>query len=168
MTTGCGTGRSRRRHVRAGQKGGPEIGSTRCGKGVKPLIAVRAEDRPPATLSAPANRAENRLVEPLLSGTPDESLPEVLLADRAYDDDRLRGHLAGRGTSLVSPHRRGRKRPPRHDGRHLRRYRRRGVVERTIARSHASRRLPTRHEYYPFIYDGFVSLACLILTARAL
>jgi len=135
---------------------------------MKLMLCVRSDALPIAAFTAPANRAENRLVEPLLAGTPDECLPGVMLADRAYDDDRLRDRLAERGTFLIAPHRRGRKRPARHDGRHLRRYRRRGVVERTVAWLHAFRRLPTRHEHYPFIYDGFVSLACLILVIRTL
>jgi transposase len=37
------------------------------------------------------------------------------------------------------------------------------VVERTFGWLHRYRRLRVRHEYYPFIYDGFLHLACALI-----
>lgn len=81
-------------------------------------------------------------------------------ADRAYDSDPLRADLAGGGFTLVAPHRKSRKRPPTADGRRLRRYKRRWIVERTFAWVHSYRRVVTRFERRVDLYDGFVHLAC--------
>jgi transposase len=91
-----------------------------------------------------------------------------LIADRAYDSDPLRDHFADRGFTLVAPHRRGRKRPPTSDGRRLRRYKRRWVVERTIAWLHSYRRVVTRFEKRIELYDGFVHLACAFIALNRL
>ena len=133
------------------------------------MLSVRRDGLPTAALVAPAQHAENQLLLPLLRAAAQRAArPEVLLGDRAYDDDGLRDRLQAQGIFLLAPHRKGRKRPPRHDGRHLRRYRRRYLVERTHSWLQAFRRLVIRYEWYSFIYHGFVSLACLILVARTL
>lgn len=91
-----------------------------------------------------------------------------VLADRAYDSDPLREQLDLDGFRLVSPHRKNRKRPPTNDGRVMRRYRRRWVVERTFAWVQSFRRVATRYEYLCDLYDGFVSLACAIIALSKL
>jgi len=135
---------------------------------MKLMVEVRADGRPVAALVAPADRAESHLVEPLLEAGGRAALPTALLADKAYDDDRLRAALNERGVRLLAPHRSNRTKSRSNDGRRLRRCKRRWVVERTIAWLHAFRRLLVRHERYAFVFNGFVSLACLITTARAL
>jgi transposase len=74
--------------------------------------------------------------------------------------------LAARNIELICPHRRGRKRPPTQDGRPLRRFRRRWIVERTISWLQAFRRLITRHEFYSFLYHSFAKLACIMIVLR--
>lgn len=96
-----------------------------------------------------------------------KALRPVLLADRAYDSDRLRDHLSRHGWTLISPHRRGRKYLS-NDGRRMKRYRRRWKIERTIAWLHHFRRLVTRWEYHADLYQGFVQLACAIICCRRL
>jgi transposase len=91
-----------------------------------------------------------------------------LVADRGYDSDPLREHLAGRGFVLVAPHRRNRKRPRTSDGRRLGRYRRRWLVERTFAWLHSYRRVVTRFEKDVGRYDGFVHLACAFVALNRL
>jgi transposase len=86
-----------------------------------------------------------------------------LVADRAYDSDPLRAYFAARGFVLVAPPRRGRKRRPTADGRRLRRYKRRWIVERTFAWLHSYRRVATRFERRIDLYDGFVHLACAFI-----
>ena len=135
---------------------------------MKLMLEVRADGRPVAALVAPANRAENYLLEELFDESVSEQQPEYLFADKAYDDDPLRQRLAERGVTLLAPHRKGRVKPPAHDGRAFRRYTKRFVVERTNAWLSWYRRLATRWEYYGYIYSGFVSLACLITTANGL
>jgi transposase len=91
-----------------------------------------------------------------------------VLADRGYDSDPLRDDLAGEGFELLSPHRKGRKRPPVNDGRRMRRYRRRYVIERTFAWVKSFRRVATRFEYHVALFDGFVSLACALIALSRL
>ena len=86
-----------------------------------------------------------------------------VIADRAYDSDPLRERLAADGFTLVAPHRRNRRRPRTADGRRLRRYRRRWLVERTFAWLHSYRRVVTRFERKIELYDGFVHLACAFI-----
>ena len=86
-----------------------------------------------------------------------------MLADRGYDSDPLREELSAAGFRLIAPHRKNREKPPTNDGRRLRRYRRRFVVERTIAWVQSFRRVATRYEYLPHLYDGFVALACAFI-----
>lgn len=91
-----------------------------------------------------------------------------VIADRAYDSDPLRAELAGEGFTLVAPHRRNRRRPRTSDGRRLRRYRRRWIVERTFAWLHSYRRVVTRFEKRVDLYDGFVHLACAFIALNRL
>ena len=83
-------------------------------------------------------------------------VPDYVVADRAYDADWLRDALEDRGMELVCPHRRGRKRPARQDGRTLRRYKRRWIVERTFAWLGNFRRLLVRHERHINMFRAFV------------
>jgi transposase len=94
--------------------------------------------------------------------------PVRLIADRAYDADWLRVSLACRKIQLICPHRRGRTSPSLQDGRSLRRYRRRWIVERTIAWLQNFRRLVVRYERYPQIHLAFIHVACILITARQL
>jgi IS5 family transposase len=85
-----------------------------------------------------------------------------VIADRAYDSDPLREELAACGYRLLAPHRKNRQRRS-NDGRRLRRYRRRWIVERTFAWLHSYRRVLTRFERNVNLYDGFVYLACAFI-----
>ena len=90
------------------------------------------------------------------------------MADRAYDSDPLRERLADDGFRLLSPHRRGRVRAATNDGRRMRRYKRRWVVERTFAWLHAYRRVVTRFERTGDLHDGFVHLALAFICLNRL
>ena len=83
----------------------------------------------------------------------------VLIADRAYDSDRLLTMLGEEGLDLVCPHRRGRRRKATQDGRELRRYRRHWMGERTISWLGQFRRRIVRHEYYPWVDQGLLHVA---------
>ncbi len=71
-----------------------------------------------------------------------------MIADKAYDSDPLRKRLKQRGIKLICPHKRNRVRPATQDGRALRRYRRRWIVEQTIAWLGNFRRLVVRYDRY--------------------
>lgn len=66
-----------------------------------------------------ASKAEVRLSDETLHKAkfPEQSTPVV--ADKAYDSDKLRDELATQNWELVCPHRKNRKRKPRQDGRKL-------------------------------------------------
>lgn len=113
-----------------------------------------------------ASPGEVTLIEPLLEQAVTEYVPKRLIYDRAADRDVLRERLADRGIELICPHRKGRVRPKTQDGRPLRRYRRRWIVERTISWLQAFRRLVTRYEFYAVLLHGFAKLACLMIVLR--
>ena len=129
-------------------------------------MAVERHGVPVGVLTDAANVGEPGLGERVLGGIPPEvGLPDPVpvVADRGFDSDDLRDDLADQGFELLAPHRKNRTRPSRNDGRKMRRYKRRYVVERTFGWLHSYRRLLVRHEYYPFIYDGFLHLACALI-----
>jgi transposase len=69
--------------------------------------------------------------------------------------DALRKRLQRRGIELICPHKKNRVRPPTQDGRALRRYRRRWIVERTNAWLGNFRRLVVRYDRSLTIYGAF-------------
>jgi transposase len=132
-------------------------------------LVVERSGIPVGSASAAADTHEVHLAGPARGSIPDGvAVPwgVPVLADRAYDSDPLREDLAADGYRLLAPHRRNRTRPPTNDGRRMRRYRRRYVVERTFAWLHSYRRVMVRHEWYSFIHQGFVDLACALIALR--
>jgi len=95
-----------------------------------------------------------------------EAKPENLIGDRAYDSDTLDQELRSQGTEMIAPHRSNRVRSLTQDGRRLRRYTRRWLVERFFAWIQWRRRLLVRWEFYPQNFLGFVQLACLLILFR--
>ncbi len=88
-----------------------------------------------------------------------EAKPEKLIGDKAYDNDPLDEELAEQGIEMIAPHKRNRVKPSTQDGRKLRRYQRRWLVERFFAWIQWQRRLFIRWEYYAANFLGFVQLA---------
>ena len=159
-------GRLRRWHVCLGKKGGDCVGPTKRGKGCKLMVLVDGNGLPLAVDVHAASLAEVTLIEPLLGQAVTPQVASRLIYDRAADSDPLRERLARRGIELICPHRRGRVRPATQDGRPLRRYRRRWIVERTISWIQAFRRLVTRYEFYAILFHSFAKLACLMIVLR--
>jgi transposase len=134
---------------------------------MKVEVVTDAEGVPIGVATGAADLAETDLIGPALDSIPAAvALPAgvPVVADKAYDSDPLRAELAEDGYLLLSPHRKNRKKPPTNDGRRMRRYKRRWKVERTFAWLHSFRRVLVRHEYYSYIYDGFVHLALALIT----
>lgn len=130
------------------------------------MVLVDGNGLPLAVDISAASPAEVTLIEPLLDQAATSYVPQRLIYDRAADSDPLRERLASRGIELICPHRRGRKRPATQDGRSLRRYRKRWIVERTISWLQAFRRLVTRYEFYALLFHSFAKLACLMILLR--
>jgi transposase len=155
-----------RRHVFAGKKRGADVGNTKRGKGTKIMLLVDGCGTPISAMTTTARHAEVSCIETLVDVQVAGPRPKRLLYDKAADADWLRDSLERRGVELICPHRSNRKQPPRQDGRSLRRYRHRWIVERTISWLQNCRRLIIRHEYYPHLFDGFVTLACLLIALK--
>lgn len=130
------------------------------------MVLVDGNGLPLAVDISAASPAEVTLIEPLLDQAATTQVPQRLIYDRAADSDPLRERLASRGIELICPHRRGRKRPATQDGRSLRRYRKRWIVERTVSWLQAFRRLVTRYEFYALLFHSFAKLACLMILLR--
>src|SRR3974390_627257 len=159
------------RQLRAGEKRGAAVGKTKRGKGTKWMVlvdgeglplGVRLESASPSEVTlAEATRAEVRLPRP--QGRPRQK-PERVIADMGYDSDPLRRRLRKRGIELIVPDRTNNKARRYEDGRKLRRYRRRWIVERTNVWLGQFRRLLVRHEHLLCTYRAFFYLACFWIT----
>ena len=146
--------------------GGDEIGPTKRGKGVKILAIVDRHGLPLSVSTHAANHHEVTLVQLSFDFYMLEAKPEHLIGDRAYDSDPLDAALAEQGVNLISPHRKNRKKRKTQDGRQLRRYARRWLVERFFAWMQWKRRLLTRWEFYAKNFLGFVQLAAMTVLLR--
>jgi len=89
-----------------------------------------------------------------------------VIGDKGYDSDALRGRLRHRGIVLIAPHRSNRHRTPPQDGRVLRRYKKRWIVERSIAWLGNFRRLVVRYDRSLTIYQAFIHIACFMIVLR--
>jgi transposase len=131
------------------------------------MVVADGQGIPLACSTASASPAEVTLAESTLEQAPrPEGKTLAVIADRAYDSDPLRKRLTEQGWDLVCPHRQGRRKPRTQDGRKLRRYRHRWIIERTISWLGNFRRLLVRHEYYSHLYQAFLHLACALICLR--
>jgi transposase len=138
------------------------VGPTRRGKGSKIMAIVNRRSLPLAVYVASASPHEVRLVAPTLDDRFIAHYPPLLIGDLAYDSDPLDAELRTNfGIELIAPHRPARVRPATQDGRSLRRYKRRWVVERFFAWLHNSRRLVVRWERHVENFIGMLQLGCL-------
>src|SRR6266481_3110836 len=159
----------------SGEKRGCGVGKTKRGKGTKWMVVVDGRGIPLGEYLHSASPAEVRLAETTLAtirvgrchraGRPRQK-PMRVIADKAYDSDPLRKRLARRGIELIAPHRSNRKKPATQDGRALRRYPRRWIVERTNAWLGNFRRLVVRYDHSLTIYRAFFHIACFMIVLR--
>jgi len=163
------------RQFRSGKKRGCGVGKTKRGKGTKWMVVVDGRGLPLGNYLHSTSPAEVKLAETTLatirvgrshhSGRPRQK-PMRVIADKAYDSDPLRERLRQRGIELICPHKKNRVRPATQDGRVLRRYQRRWIVERTNAWLGNFRRLVVRYDRSLTIYGAFFHIACLMIVLR--
>ena len=134
------------------------------------MVLVERQGIPLGICLAAASPAEVTLVDHTLAArvTPRRRKPRRLIGDRAYDSDPLRERMAARGITLISPYRQNRVHRPYEDGRRLRIYRQRWIVERTIAWFGAFRRLLVRHERSTRTFLAFFQFAAALIALRRL
>src|SRR5512144_2646816 len=113
--------------------GGAEIGPTKRGKGLKIMAIVDRHGLPLSVSTHAANHHEVRLVQLCFDFYMIETKPDNLIGDRAYDSDPLDDELRKNGIEMIAPHRSNRRKSATQDGRRLRRYARRWLVERFFA-----------------------------------
>ena len=163
------------RQFRSGEKRGGAVGKTKRGKGTKWMVVVDGRGVPLGVRLYAASPAEVRLAEETLEtirvgrrhqGGHPRQKPERVIADKGYDSDALRERLRRRGITLIAPHRSNRRRTPPQDGRVLRRYRKRWIVERSIAWLGNFRRLVVRYDRSLTIYQAFIHIACFMIVLR--
>ena len=163
------------RQFRSRQKRGDGVGETKRAKGTKWLVVADGQGVPLGDHLHSASAAEVKLVARTLAsirvrrrhhpGRPRQK-PQRLIANRGYDSDPLRQQLARHGIELIVPHRKNRRKPPTQDGRALGRYKRRWIIERTIAWLGNFRRLAVRYDRSLTVYRGFFRIACFMITLR--
>ena len=130
-------------------------------------IVVDASGLPLGLAAAAADESEQALLVPALNDIPvDVPAGTPVIADRGHDSDPLRDEVEAAGFVPVIPHRKNRMKPSRNDGRRLRRYRHRWLVERTNAWLHCYRGLAVRWAYYPFMYVALVYLSFIHLALQ--
>jgi len=145
--------------------GGDAIGPTKRGKGVKIMAIVDRHGLPLSVSTHAANHHEVTLVQLSFDFYMIETKPEHLIGDKAYDSDDLDDKLKRKGVELIAPHRSNRKLKTQ-DGRALRRYARRWLVERFFAWLQWKRRLLVRWEYYANNFLGFMQLASITMMLK--
>jgi transposase len=149
--------------------GGLGVGLTRKGKGSKLQVVVDAQGVPLGISAGSASIGEPQMVQGTLELFDPQTQPERLIGDKAYDSDELDQTLAELGIDMIAPHRSNRLPENKtQDGRPLRRYRHRWIVERTIAWLGNHRRLLVRWEKHLSIFMSFSLLGCLMIALRHL
>ena len=146
--------------------GGDQIGPTKRGKGVKIMAIVDKHGLPLSVTTHAANHHEVTLVQLSLDFYMIEAKPDNLIGDKAYDSDKLDDELRDQGIEMIAPHKQNRVKPKTQDGRRLRRYQRRWLVERFFAWIQWQRRLLVRWEYYSANFLGFVQLAAISILLK--
>ena len=148
--------------------GGAEIGPTKRGKGIKIMAIVDKHGLPLSVSTHAANHHEVTLVQLSFDFYMIEAKPENLIGDKAYDSDKLDEAMSEQGVEMIAPHKQNRIKPRTQDGRRLRRYERRWLVERFFAWIQWQRRLLVRWEYYVSNFLGFVQLATISILLKQL
>lgn len=142
------------------------MGPTKRGKGTKLMVLADGAGAPVGVGVASASPAEVTLLEPLLETIPLAETPDRLIGDLGYDSNAVRDLLAQRGIEPIIPTRRNNKNATHQDGRVLRRYQRRWIIERTNAWLQNFRRLVVRYERKALVFLALVHMACALIALR--
>jgi transposase len=158
-------------HFRAGQKRGAAVGKTKRGKGTKLMVLANGAGAPPGVLVEAASPAEVKLLEPTLENFDQAELhgqPERLIADKGYDGNAARELLVKRDIEMIIAARKNNRKATHRkathqDGRKMRRYKHRWIIERTNVWLQNFRRLAVRYESCVVVFTAMVQLACALI-----
>jgi transposase len=129
------------------------------------MVLVDGQGLPLGMYLSAATPAESSLAEATLNARVTRRLPTRIIADRGYDARALWERMKKRGIDFIAPHIRTRTNRFQ-DGRKLRRYRRRWIIERTNAWLFNFRRLTVRYENRIELFRAFLQLACVMIALR--
>ena len=130
------------------------------------MVLVDGAGTPLGAYLSSASPAEVTLLTKTLRAVPKLGTPVRLITDRGYDSNAARSMLVERGIEPIIPARSNNTSATHQDGRKLRRYRHRWIIERTFAWLGWFRRLVVRYDRLLATYGGFFHLACALLTLR--
>jgi transposase len=92
--------------------------------------------------------------------------PKRLMADRGYDSNKVSALLVKRDIEPIIPARSNNRGATHQDGRKLRRYKHRWIIERTTSWLQHFRRLVVRYERSAKTFTALVHLACALTTLK--
>lgn len=92
--------------------------------------------------------------------------PKRLIADKGYDSNKARQLIESRGMLPIIPARKNNTKATHQDGRHLKRYRNRWIIERTNAWLQNFRRLVVRYERSHIIFEGLIHMAFAMMILK--
>ena len=152
-------------NLHASEKRGAAVGKTKRGKGTKLMVLAHGQGTPLGIHVEAASPSEVKLLEPTLQQFEEAGLqgqPEHLIADKGYDSNAVREQLVERGMEPIIPARKNNRKATHQDGRKLRRYKHRWIIERTNAWLQNFRRLAVRYERSAVVFTALVHLACAL------
>lgn len=106
------------------------------------------------------------MIEPTLDKL--TGAPKRIVMDKEFDSDKFRDRIAARGIDPIIPYRYWATQRGYDDGRKLRRYKKRWVIERLFAWLGNFRRLVVRYERKSRMYQAFVHVAFMLIALRQL
>ncbi len=116
-----------------------------------------------------ASPAEVKLLEATLDSLdiPGKKVqPERLIADKGYDSNEARELIESRGMIPIIPARENNAKATHQDGRRLKRYSNRWIIERTNAWIQNFRRLVVRYERSSIIFTGLIHMAFAMMILK--
>jgi transposase len=151
------------------------VGKTKRGKGTKLMVLADGQGTPLGVCVEKASPSEVTLLEKTLDSLNitqrrgrrcPACKPERLIADRGYDSNRARALLVTRAIDPIIPRRKNNTVATHQDGRKLRRYRHRWIIERTNSWLQNFRRLVVRYERHVKHFEALVHMAGALITVK--
>ena len=148
------------------------VGKTKSGKGTKLMVLADGAGTPLGVHLEKASPSEVKLVEATLdsvkvkTGKRKRGKPKRLIGDRGYDSNGVRALLVKRGIEPIIPARSNNRVATHQDGRKLRRYKRRWIIERSNSWLQTFRRLVVRYERSEKVFAALVHMACALITLK--
>jgi len=138
------------------------VGRSRGGLTTKIHARVDGQGRPIQILITPGQAHDLTAAEPLLANLERRT---IVIADKAYDADRLRAHIKACGAIANIPNMRRRRKRFRWK---KALYRQRNLVERFFNKLKQFRRIATRYDKLGASFRAFIQLAIVRITIRSI